>query len=192
MTTPKLTVICEGQSDTRLIRKLLSHELTGDMKFYASQGRVSLVSLARNVMVHEGGPILLAMDAESTNPHVIRELEAMATVALSGAGSGGTFLATRGLFKVFMFIPELEVVFFEAPAALERIIGKALSKEIVDEGLMAPTATLVKLTGDSKLLAVDLLSRKLDEEAIEILREGKQAIAFRENVNDLLRDAAVT
>ena len=38
MTTTRLKIIAEGQSDVHLIRRLMSHELTGDMTFYASQG----------------------------------------------------------------------------------------------------------------------------------------------------------
>src|SRR5258708_30264671 len=102
MTAPKLTIICEGASDTRLIRMLIAHELRGDMKFYASQGRLSLLSLARNLIVHEGGPVLLVMDADSTNPHVRRELEAMTIAAISGAGGDGTLLPNLRLFNVFI------------------------------------------------------------------------------------------
>ena len=90
-----------------------------------------------------------------------------------------------------MFVPEIEVVFFEAPGALERVAGKRVNKALMEEGLLAPAATLAKLTGDSKVLAIDILTRKLDEQAIDMLRNGKQAIAFRENVEGLLRDATV-
>jgi|SRR5882724_1149713 len=189
MTAPKLTIISEGESDTRLIRKLIAHELTSDMKFYASQGRLSLLSLARNLIVHEGGPVLLVMDADSTNPHVRRELEAMTIAAISGAGGDGTLLPNQRLFNVFMFVPEIEVVFFEAPRVLERIMNKPVDTDTVELGLTEPKKVLVKLTGDSKALAVDLLSRKIDEEGIEILRAGKQARALRQTVNDFLRGA---
>lgn len=189
MTSPRLTVICEGKTDTRLVRLLMAHELRDGMKFYASQGRVSLLTLARNLIVHEGGPVLLVMDADSTNPHVKRELEAVATAAMGGAAGDGMLRAAPGLFSVFLFVPEIEVVFFEAPTALERVVQKPIGNESIKEGLTAPKSMLAKLTNDSPALAVDLLSRKIDEEGIELLRNGKQATAFRETLNNLLQQA---
>ena len=191
MTTSRLKLVAEGQSDIHLIRKLISHELNGNMSFYASQGRASLVSVARNLIVHEGGPVLLVMNADSNNLHVKRELEAMTIVAMSGVASGGSFYAIPSLFKVFMFVPEIAVVFFEAPDALERVTGQAISKQVLEAGRMAPAVTLAKLTGDSNVLAVDMLTRKIDEQAIDMLRKGKQANEFRENVESLLREAMV-
>jgi hypothetical protein len=191
MIASRMIIVCEGLSEVHLLRKLMGRELTGDMKFYASQGRSSLVSLARNLIVHEGGPVFLVMDADSTNAHVREELEAITTVAMHGAASGGTFLAIPGLFKLFMFVPEIEAVFFEAPEVLERVTGKPISQDVVEGGLKAPAATLAKLTGNSKPVAVDLLSAKLDEKALDMLRKGKQALAFRMNIEELLRDAKV-
>ena len=42
MTTSTLKIIAESQSDIHMLRKLINHELTVEMKFYASQGRAEL------------------------------------------------------------------------------------------------------------------------------------------------------
>ena len=54
MTEFNLRIIAEGPSDTHLMRKLLYRELVSEMKFYASQGKVSAVTLARNVSCARG------------------------------------------------------------------------------------------------------------------------------------------
>jgi len=51
--------------DIHLIRKLLFQEPVDAMKFYASMGKVSAVTIARNMLVHEGGPVLLAIDSDT-------------------------------------------------------------------------------------------------------------------------------
>lgn len=62
MPAEKLIIVTEGKTDVLIIRALLNKELTAGMRFFAGQGRESLVTLGRNLLVHEGGPVLLVMD----------------------------------------------------------------------------------------------------------------------------------
>lgn len=189
MSEMNLKIVAEGLSDIHLLRKILAHEPNGGTRFFGGQGKMSLVSLARNVIVSEGGPVLLVMDADTRNPNLIRENQSMVVSALAGPASQGTFLPTPGVFKVFVFVPEIEIVLFEAPKALEAALGKEIDEEDMEAGKNAPKETLAKLMGESKVLAVNSISRKLNEEAIDILREGEQAKAFLECDRSLTQEA---
>jgi hypothetical protein len=175
MPADQLIVVAEGKTDVLLIRVLLSSENRERMRFFAGQGRESLVTLARNLLVHEGGLVLLVMDIATAERQIQDQLLAQAMRALSSVGAPGTF-------QVFPFIPEIEIVFFEAPDTLERVLGTSLPAKTLEEGRTKPKATLTRLLAEAKISDVDSLIRKLDQEAIESLTRGKQALALREKV----------
>jgi hypothetical protein len=124
------------------------------------------------------------MDAETLSPHLRQELESMAMLAMSG-------VAAPGLFQVFTFVPEIEVVFFESPAALARALGGPMSPATIEEGQLAPKKTLTQLLKGAKIPDLAALLRKLDEPAIETLAQGSQARAMTEKVRALCRFVTV-
>ena len=182
MPADKLIIVAEGRTDVLLMRLLLSKELTTGMRFFAGQGRESLATLARNLLVHEGGPLLLVMDVATAELPFQDELLAQAMQTLSTVG-------TPGSFQVFTFTPEIEIIFFEAPDAVQRVLGIPLSAGVLEEGQACPKIILHRLLNEAGVPNVDVLIRKLsqDEEAIEILCRGKQAIALREKVKTFRR-----
>jgi hypothetical protein len=181
----KLRIVTEGINDIHLIRKLLHQELVDGMKFYASQGKVSAVTVARNILVHEGGPLLLVVDADTLDVERQREYEETALAAVDIAYPR-EYYALQPLFKVFTFRPCIEVVFFEAPKALELLIGKKLSESDIEQGKAIPKKLLPQLMGIKDSLWLDSLTRKIDDAAADLLRDGEQATRLRETVNSLL------
>ncbi len=180
MSAERLIVVVEGKTDVLIIRALLGTELKTWMRFFAGQGRESLVTLARNLLVHEGSPILLVMDVATAELPSRNEMVAEAMRALSTFGA-------PGMFQVFTFIPEIEIVFFEAPAALQRTLGSALPAGVLEEGRVSPKTVLQRLLAEAHIPNTEALMRKLDEEAIESLGRGKQAMALRETVRAFCR-----
>jgi hypothetical protein len=182
MPADKLIIVAEGRTDVLITRILLSSELTGGMRFFAAQGRESLATLARNLLVHEGGPLLLVMDVATAELPFQDELLAQVMQALSTVGAPGTF-------QVFTFIPEIEIVFFEAAEALQRVLGIRLPAGVLEEGQVRPKIVLHRLLAEAGVLNVEVLIRKLnrDEEAIEILSRGEQATALRAKVRAFRR-----
>src|SRR4051812_25107701 len=116
MPAESLTLVVERKTDVLIIRTLLHNELKTGMRFFAGQGRESLVTLARNLLVHEGDPVLLVMDVANAELQSRNELVMEVMRVLSTVGA-------PGMFQVFTFIPEIEIVFFEAPHALQRALG---------------------------------------------------------------------
>ncbi len=181
MTAPaSLNVVVEGPTDARIIRTVLGRALAEKLRFYAAQGRASLATVGRNLLVHEGGPVLLVWDADTLNPRLSEEMRAMTRAALGGVAPGG-------LFEVFTFIPEIEVIFFEAPQALESVLGRKIAKEELREGQLVPRATLGRLLPNEKAGGdCQRLLDGMDARAADALARGKQARALREAVESLL------
>ena len=180
MPAEKLIIVTEGKTDVLIIRALLNKELTAGMRFFAGQGRESLVTLGRNLLVHEGGPVLLVMDFSTAELQFKDEMLAKTLRALSAVGVPGTF-------EVFTFTPEIEIVFFEAPDALQRAIGTVLTAQTLEEGRRSPKTKLDGMLKDAKIPNTESLVRKMDEQAIQSLYSGKQATALREKVRAFCR-----
>lgn len=91
------------------------------------------------------------------------------------------------MFQVFTFVPEIEIVFFEAPDALQRALGVTLPPPALEEGRLKPKSVLHRLLAEARIPNLEALIRKLDEEAIEALSRGKQAVALKEAVRAFRR-----
>ncbi len=184
MPADRLIIVTEGKTDVLIIRKLLSAELTCGIRFFAAQGRESLVTLGRNLLVHEGGPVLLVMDVATAELQSRGDMTAETMRALGAVGAPGAF-------DVFAFTPEIEVVFFEAPDALQRVLKTTLTVNVLKEGLVKPKPTLMQLMVEVGIPNTEVLIRKFDEEATQSISRGKQAMALREKVRTFCRvDAA--
>jgi hypothetical protein len=188
MTHPSsLYVVVEGPMDAHLIRAILGKDLTEKLRFFAAGGGVSLATLARNILVHEGGPVLLVMDSNTRNQHLVDEQKSMAFIATSGVAPP-TLPRLNEWVKVFAFVPEIEVMFFEAPQSLEVILGKKVPEEKIQEGLLAPKATLVKLLDEGKVNYQKLVTNMAPQVA-SILAPGSQAQALKATVESMMAPA---
>jgi hypothetical protein len=182
-----LIIVAEGKTDVLIIRALMHAERKTTMRFFAAQGRESLVTLGRNLLVHEGGPVLLVMDVARGELSFQDELPSQMMRALSTVGSPGSF-------QVFAFMPEIEIAFFEAPDALQRTLGTTLPTATLEEGRVRPKTVLQRLLAEASFPTTEALIRRMDEQALESLSCGKQAMALRETILAFCRldSAAVT
>lgn len=162
----KLSVVVEGRSDAVLLARLLSRALSLQPRFYAGGGQLSLATLARNILVHEGGSLLLVMDVDTTEAEGAAEACAMTRAALRQ-------VAVDETFTVFAFVPQLDVAFFEAHAVLQRHFGEDLGGASVEIGRLVPRRTLQTILsrhGTSR----EEFYRSLDERALDLLLKGPQ------------------
>ncbi len=182
-----LYIIVEGPMDAHLIRAILGKDLAARLRFFAAGGRVSLATVGRNILVHEGGPVLLVMDSDTRNPRLVEELQAMALTAMSGVLPPSFHRASEWV-QVFSFIPEIEVIFFETPKVLEALLGKKLPEEAVQEGLLAPKATLGRLLDEGKVTYEKLVA-SLSPQTAGILAAGQQAQALKAAIESMMTPA---
>lgn len=175
-----LSVVVNRAEDAALLRALLPAEHLERMRFYAAAGRVALATVGRNILVHEGGPVLIVMDSDTRNTNRADELRSITLAALRNFSPGGPL-------DVVTFIPETEVVFFETPAALERLLGTTMEESTLREGLLAPRATLDRLLRENgRGPGLPALLQSLGEEALDAVRSGPQACVLLDSVTSLL------
>ncbi|MGH9919217.1 MAG: hypothetical protein ACRD6W_10185, partial [Nitrososphaerales archaeon] len=175
MTTPqKLLIVVEDQTDANILRVILGDELKSKTRFFSGHGKMGLPTIGRNLLVHEGGPVLVVMDSDTLSTEQSEEEEALASYALASIASGA-------IFGVFTFKPEIDAVFFETPRVLERLLGKPILPETVREGLLIPKQTVEKLLHEAGPRR-DYLSfvSKIDPETGAELAKGEQAAALIE------------
>jgi hypothetical protein len=197
MTTPGgLKIVVEGAADAQIVRAILGEDLARKARFFASQGLASLATVGRNVLVHEGGPVLLVMDSNTLDPQLAAEVRSLNRVAMSGAiTSGGQIqvltAAPAEQFRVFTFVPEIEAVFFESPQVLARILGKAPPKEKVKEGRLVPRQTLSDLFANAKVQReYKAILKDGDPQIQQAIASGPQARALKEMVESLVDSPA--
>jgi hypothetical protein len=162
-----ITLVVEGRSDVILLRGLLGDLTNCSFRYYAGEGKVSLASLARNILVHEGGPLLIVMDADTLSPSKAEEESAMVRILLRRFSAASDS-------DVVAFLPTLEVIFFEAPGVLARRFGSDQIKEpVIERGLYRPNDTLGELLSLAGLSKENYF-RTLTSQDIEELRQGAQ------------------
>jgi hypothetical protein len=193
MADSKLLIVVEGKTDAMAIRAILGADLARRARVFAAQGRTSLVTVARNLFFHEGGPVLIVMDSDTTTAHMVEEQKALTRAAVESLIPGIMNGRDRGV-EVFAFVPEIEAIFFEAPPALERLLGEPVPPATVEEGLLIPHKTLAALLGrKGPLDNVTMLYTPLaDPEIAHLIAQGPQATALRDTVISILAPAVPT
>lgn len=63
-----LSIVVEGPSDETLLMQLLDQQSHCRFRFYVSGGRVALETIGRNLLVHQGGALMIVMDSDTFNP----------------------------------------------------------------------------------------------------------------------------
>ena len=163
-----IAVVVEGKSDALLLRRLLEKTLEIPLRFYAADGEISLATVGRNILVHEGGPLVVVMDADTLERSRGDDARRMVGATLRSVAPGDRF-------EVFAFAPGLEVVFFEAPAVLLRRLGsKIMNRSAIERGSLQPKATLRGLLGGAEIAESDYF-RGLTDQDLDDLRQGDQA-----------------
>lgn len=165
----ELNIVVEGQSDARLLRKYLPKIEGLTPRYFSGDGVVSLATLARNLLVHERGMVFVVMDSDSLSVENAEQRRAMVMATLRQ-------VAPEERFNVFVFRPEHEVIFFEAPEVLERYWPgeDKLSVAASERGLYAPKEELTKLLAAAQQTAAAWFAALTPEDG-ELLRKGRQA-----------------
>jgi hypothetical protein len=162
-----ITVVVEGQLDVVLLRKLLRRQTDVAFRFFAARGRASLATVGRNILVHDGGPLLIVMDAGTFDPAQAESSCIMVKAALRR-------VSPDDRFDVFAFVPELEIVFFESPGVLARRFGPSVTDQrIIDRGNLRPGRTLQEILHETGVSRASFFEELTDAEIDELL-QGEQ------------------
>ncbi len=174
----EVCIVVEGRSDVAILRPFLARTIGRPFRFFASGGRNGLATIGRNILVHEGNPVLVAMDADTFDAASAAEACGMVRAALRRFSSDD-------LSDAFAFIPEIEVIFFEAAPLL---IRRGIDPAQIERGLYRPKLVLSE---ELTLLGQTLESfvKGLTDEDIDDLRGGDQASRFLQVVEHLVSSA---
>src|SRR3989442_1536539 len=135
----RINVVVKGDSDVVLLRKFFGDQTNCSYQFYTGQGRASIASVGHSVLFHEGGPLLVVIDGETFSPRKAAEERDMARGMMQ-------LISTPDYCDAFVFVPGLEVIFFEAPGVLVHRYGPdAVTESVIERGHYLPDDTFAKI-----------------------------------------------
>jgi len=177
-----INVVVGTRSSVPLLRRLFDGT-NCSFRFFAGVGRPSPSALGQSVLVREGGPLLIVIDGETLSPRKAAEERDMARGMLQ-------LISTADDCDAFVFVPGLEVIFFETAGVLIRRFGAdAVTESIVERGHYLPEDTLAKVLSPTGLAKEDFF-KSLTSEDLEELRRGPQASKLIAAVEKLASAAA--
>ncbi len=173
----KLLVLVEGPLDQKILELLLGDLAANHpLRLANAGGHNAARPLARKHMVIHHEPVALVLDADTQDESRVRAQQRELEDYLRWGASGVPFC-------VLQFVPAIEVIFFECPEPLERILGRRLPEETKVAGRFAPRQLLESLAGSSFQNTSDLLKR-LDENDLQKLRSHATIESLREFVQN--------
>ncbi|GBC62298.1 hypothetical protein DENIS_3267 [Desulfonema ishimotonii] len=153
--------IVEGESDQFLLKKLLPSQVVSTTKFIIGGGYAAAISKARSVLVSTELPVILALDSDTTDRQTVEEKKDYLFQILSQ-------VSAPEKFHIFLFVPEIEGLFFE-----NRLLAEKIFDRIPEYAALRPKKTLTELfETDSLRVAQNRLESRLTGPIIEQLRES--------------------
>jgi 5S rRNA maturation endonuclease (ribonuclease M5) len=175
-------IICEGPVDTELLKTILPAKFLHHVGIVSAGGISSVKSLARSIVVRRQAPVAIVVDADSTIPELNRQYaKDIAEIVES--------VSVNTPVKVFLFVPEMEALFFQDILLLSRLLGYSPSQAELDRAVTQPGKVLEELISRSEVIhhrseAIACLAH----ENLEILQSTpiiQELIHFLESVREL-------
>lgn len=143
-----ITVVTEGPFHERLLKLLLA-DLAAPCGVQVISGgnRDAARPLARQESLQTRQPVVFVIDADTEDAGRVAQQQRDLDYYFSWGGNGQAI-------RVVQFVPTIEIIFFERPRVLERLIGRRLDQAMMVAGEIAPKAVLdraVPALGERKL-----------------------------------------
>lgn len=132
----EIQLFVEGEADRELWQALLAD--VQHVQIVAAGGRSRAPALARRALMEGDEPVILVLDADTTNDDAASMEEGVLRAYLAMAATGDRYL-------VELARPEIESIFFGVPEHDREIFGKKLSSEERVSGRFAPKLMMEKL-----------------------------------------------
>ncbi|HEX8273367.1 MAG TPA: hypothetical protein VF615_12060 [Longimicrobiaceae bacterium] len=134
----KSYIVAEGEFDAELLTKLVESEIPEPVLVSPAGGKSSAISFAKSILASRLEPVALVTDAETIESASVREQERVLYDLIRTA-------AQSTPFRVFLAVPELEIVFFQDPQVLAVLVGCEVTAQDVQEAQYRPRAVLDRL-----------------------------------------------
>jgi hypothetical protein len=149
----KTYIVAQTQFQTDLLQRLLeSQELPEHAVVRGGRFTMALTH-GSSILRQLSAPVVVVMDADSVEPHKVREQEADCEYLLPA----GNFRGIRA--DVLMAVPQVEVVLFSDPETLGCILGRKLTEREKIEGEFRPRAVLDRLLAEMQMDNDGLLAK---------------------------------
>ena len=156
-------VVTEGQSDARILKRLLPQAVVEGTEFVVGAGRYSAQSLAATILAVKRRPVALVVDADTEDELAIREQAEFLRELLRQTAAGIPF-------EVFTAVPEMEAVFFQDKSVVERLIDRKFEDQEWVIAKHQPKRSLGLALGQQPLVIEELLG-DLPPESVHVLQQ---------------------
>lgn len=174
-------IVCEGERDAQLLKRLLPEESISNVEIVAAGGLSAVKSLARSLIVRRQSPVAIVADADATIPEQV-EQRLKDTEEIVGN------IAVNTPVKVILAVPTLEIIFFQDVSLLSRLLGYVPSQDVLSLAVYQPWQALKLLISQSKNFQTQAqLVDQLTNEDLEVLRKAtvvQEIIQFLQSVRE--------
>jgi hypothetical protein len=168
------TVFAEGETDRALLACLLSDLRPGrELRIVASGGSDAARPLARKQLLLSRDPVALVIDSDTTDAERISQQQRDLEDYLRWGAQGTPF-------SVVQFVPHIEIIFFDHPVVLRRLLGADVDEHAVFAGKFAPKAVLERLVAGTEVGSPTEMLRRLTEQDLAELRRHETVDALRQ------------
>jgi hypothetical protein len=180
----KTHLLVESNQSAILLAKLLNPEqIAGLIEIRAAAPSSSLYSAARTFLAVRAEPVVLLLDADSTDPDAVTRRRLTAEEVVGD-------VAASAPFRVLVAVPSLEALLFLHRDPVVRAFGAAAADQhILEMGRLNPHEALKRLgpAGQPGTTSLNLV-RALNDEDIEELRSTTPIL----DILDFLRELQYT
>lgn len=174
-------IVCEGERDAQLLKRLLPEEFVGNVKIVAAGGFSAVKSLARSLIVRRQSPVVIVADADAIIPEQVEQ-------RLKDTEAIVENIAVNTPVKVILAVPTLEIIFFQDVSLLSRLLGYVPSQDVLGLAMYQPWQALKQLISQSKNFQSQAqLVEQLTNEDLEVLRKApviQEIIQFLQSVRE--------
>jgi hypothetical protein len=110
-------IVVEGPADVQILRVLLDETLLEDVKVINGEGQYGAETMARSLLLDQHIPVLLVIDADTTNPEAIHSYQQDLEFLTRSAAVGTPY-------KILQAVPTIEAVFLQDRNLFEQLIGR--------------------------------------------------------------------
>jgi hypothetical protein len=150
----KPRIVVEGRSDAAVLRSLFDMERPERDRavIIIGKGKGRSAVVARSILIEDREPVAIVVDADSVDPREVWRVRDELEERVEQHPDD---------FRVLLFEPSIEVVFFHDRAWLEGFLGRAVSEADFERGRREPREVLRELLGvkDGPVVTEDFLAR---------------------------------
>lgn len=151
-----IVVVVEGQFDQMFIEALAADLLKSrSVSWIVANGKNAARPLARRYILSNAAPVLLVLDADTTDEEAVAAQQSDLDAYLRW--SGGEYRSAAILFK-----PEIEEVFFSSPSFVKRVFADYSGGLLGRIAILSPKEALTLAPLSANILTPDKFKAKLN------------------------------